>query len=60
VGGKDGPELSHVGVKLSAALMEQRITDPTTVKADAEMPSFSDKITPEDIRAIAGWLAQRK
>jgi ubiquinol-cytochrome c reductase cytochrome b subunit len=60
VGGKDGPELSHVGVKLSAATMEQRITDPTTVKPDAEMPSFAGKITPEDIRLIASWLAQRK
>lgn len=60
VGGKDGPELSHVGVKLSAATMERRITDPTSVKTDAEMPSFADKITPEDIRAIANWLSQRK
>jgi len=59
-GGKDGPELSHAGLKLTAATIEQRIIDPKSVKPDSDMPAFGGKIAPEDIRAIAGWLASRK
>ncbi len=60
VGGEDGPDLSHIGLKLSAATIVQRVTNPKTVMADAEMPAFDGKIPPEDIRAIANWLALRK
>ena len=59
-GGKDGPELSRAGLKLSAATIEQRITDPVSLDPNAEMPSFMDKISPEDIKKLAAWLAQRK
>ncbi|HEX5069639.1 MAG TPA: cytochrome b N-terminal domain-containing protein [Vicinamibacterales bacterium] len=59
-GGKDGPDLSHAGLKLTAATIEQRIIDPKSVKPDSDMPAFGDKITPEDIRAIANWLASRR
>jgi ubiquinol-cytochrome c reductase cytochrome b subunit len=60
VGGKDGPELSRVGQKYDAASIEKRVTDPVDVKPDAEMPAFRGRITPEDIHAIATWLAARK
>ena len=60
VGGKDGPALTHVGMSLSAAAIEQRIIDPLTVDPQAEMPSFADKISAEDIKKLAKWLAQRK
>ena len=59
-GGKDGPDLSHAGLKLSPETIEQRIIDPKTVKPDSDMPAFGGKIAPEDIRAIAQWLASRK
>jgi ubiquinol-cytochrome c reductase cytochrome b subunit len=59
-GGKDGPELSHAGLKLSAETIEQRIIDPKSVKTDSDMPAFGGKIAPEDIHAIAVWLSQKK
>lgn len=59
-GGKDGPDLSHAGLKLTAATIEQRIIDPKSVKPDSDMPAFGGKIPADDIRAIAGWLAGRK
>ena len=60
VGGKDGPELTHVGAKAGAQAFEVRIANPKTVKPDSEMPAFAGKLTPEEISAIARWLAARK
>jgi ubiquinol-cytochrome c reductase cytochrome b subunit len=60
VGGKDGPDLSHAGMKLGASAIEQRLIDPLAVDPVAEMPSMLDKMAPEDIRRIANWLATRK
>jgi len=60
VGGKDGPELTHVGRKHDALSIAQRLVDPTMVDPMAEMPAFGGKISEEDIKLIAGWLASRK
>ena len=60
VGGKDGPDLSAAGLKLSADQIALRITDPKAVQTDAQMPSLADKISPDDIRRIAAWFAARK
>ncbi len=60
VGGKDGPNLSKAGEKLDPGEIERRIIDPTAIQLDAEMPALGDKISPEDIRAIAQWLGKRK
>ena len=60
VGGKDGPELSKIGDKLDPGMIERRLIDPKSVKADAEMPSFADKLSPEEMKVIAGWLGKRK
>jgi ubiquinol-cytochrome c reductase cytochrome b subunit len=60
VGGKEGPDLSHVGQKYSAELIARRVTNPVDVKPDAEMPSFRGQLTPAEILAIAQWLASRK
>jgi len=60
IGGKEGPELSHVGRKLDASTIEQRIIDPSAVDPMAEMPSFGGRIAPEDIKKLAAWLAARK
>ena len=59
-GGTDGPDLTHAGEKLDADTIERRMIDPKQVKTDAEMPAFGDKLSLEDIRAVAGWLAGRK
>ena len=60
VGGKDGPNLSKAGEKNDPGQIERRIIDPTEIQFDAEMPAFGDKMTPEDIRAVAQWLGRKK
>jgi mono/diheme cytochrome c family protein len=60
VGGKEGPDLTAAGKKLDLSAIEQRIIDPTMIDPAAEMPAFGEKISPEDIRLLAAWLANRK
>lgn len=60
VGGKDGPDLSAIGLKLGADQIETRIIDPKVMQADAQMPSLAAKINAEDIKLIAAWFAARK
>jgi mono/diheme cytochrome c family protein len=59
-GGSDGPDLSKIGGKLDPGAIERRIIDPVAVQPDAEMPAFGDKLTPEQIRALAQWLGTRR
>lgn len=60
VGGTDGPNLSDVGERMDAAAVAQQITDPLAVRADALMPGFEGLLSPEEIQAIARWLAERR
>lgn len=60
VGGTDGPNLSKVGEKHDPGMIERRLIDPTGVQLDAEMPAFGDKLSPDEMRAIAQWLGKRK
>ena len=60
VGGKDGPDLSAIGLKLGADQIETRVIDPKAVQADAMMLSLADKISADDIKRIAAWFAARK
>ena len=59
-GGKDGPELSHIGSRLDSEALRRLIADPTSVKSDAEMPKFAKRLTPEELDAISSYLAARK
>jgi mono/diheme cytochrome c family protein len=60
VGGTEGPDLSKIGSKLDAGQIQRRIVDPFEVQFDAEMPAFGDKLSIDEIRAVAVWLAGRK
>jgi ubiquinol-cytochrome c reductase cytochrome b subunit len=60
VGGKDGPELSHVAGKLAAGVIRQHIDDPKSLDPDAKMPSFATKLTQDEINAIVTWLAAKR
>ena len=60
VGGKEGPALTTPGKELDASTIEQRIIDPTMLDPAAEMPPFGEKLSPEDIKLLAAWLAKRK
>jgi len=59
-GGATGPDLSHVGQRRDAAWLRTWITDPSVVDADAEMPAFGERLTPEEMTAIVNDLARRK
>ena len=59
-GGKDGPELTHIGSKRDLEFVRKVIIDPESVDPDAEMPSFAKRLTPEEIEAVAAFLAARK
>ena len=59
-GGTDGPNLSHVGQKYDAASIAKRVNNPTDVDPNAEMPPFGGSLTPEQIQAVARFLAARK
>ncbi|HET7216972.1 MAG TPA: cytochrome b N-terminal domain-containing protein [Vicinamibacterales bacterium] len=59
-GGKDGPELSKAGEKHDVPTLKTWITDPEAVDPDAEMPSFGNRLSAEQLEAIATYLASRK
>jgi len=59
-GGKDGPELTHIGSKRDVAFLRKVIADPESVDPDAEMPSFAKRLTPEELEAVASYLASRR
>ena len=59
-GGKDGPELSKAGEKHDVPTLKTWIVDPEAVDPLAEMPAFGDRLSPEQLDAIASYLASRK
>ncbi len=59
-GGNQGPNLAGVGRRFNIASIAARITEPLTVKPDAEMPAFGDKMSTAEINALAAWLANHK
>jgi mono/diheme cytochrome c family protein len=59
-GGTDGPDLTAIGSEHDAATLRRWIVDPELVDPDAEMPSFGDRLSPEQLDAIAGYLASRR
>jgi ubiquinol-cytochrome c reductase cytochrome b subunit len=59
-GGKDGPELSKAGEKHDLEKLKSWIVDPEAVNPDAEMPAFGDRLSPEQLDAIARYLSNRK
>lgn len=59
-GGDDGPDLSDVGTKHDLAKLKEWIVDPEAVNPLAEMPAFGDRLSQEQLDAIAGYLAARR
>jgi len=59
-GGTDGPDLTHEGTKHDAATLRRWIEDPEQVDPDADMPSFGDRLTAEQLDAISSYLASRR
>ena len=59
-GGTDGPDLTHEGTKHDAATLRLWIVDPEQVDPNADMPSFGDRLSAEQLDAISGYLASRR
>jgi cytochrome c2 len=59
-GGKDGPELSTAGSKHDVPTLKTWIRDPEAVDPDADMPAFGNRLSPEQLEAIAAYLASRR
>jgi ubiquinol-cytochrome c reductase cytochrome b subunit len=59
VGGDEGPALTGIGMEADEARLIRQITVPRELKPDGEMPSFVDKLTPDEIAALARWLTLR-
>jgi mono/diheme cytochrome c family protein len=59
-GGTDGPDLSHAGRERDREWLGRWITQPTDIKPDAEMPAFGKRLRPEELDAIANYVARRR
>jgi ubiquinol-cytochrome c reductase cytochrome b subunit len=59
-GGKEGPDLTHIGKKRDAPWLVKWITDPSAVNPDAEMPAFGGQISDAQLRAVADFLAKQR
>jgi len=59
-GVKNGPDLTRVGVKRDAKWLQTWISDPAAVDAKADMPAFEDRLEPDELAAVARFLAARK
>jgi len=63
LGGSKGPDLSHIGsaTGMTVDWFTEYISNPQSKRPMVRiMPAFGDKMTPEQIRAIAEWLAAKK
>ena len=59
-GGEDGPDLSRIGAEHDAVYLERLIADPESVNPQAEMPAFRKRLSGDELKAIAAYLAGRK
>jgi mono/diheme cytochrome c family protein len=59
-GGDQGPDLTHAGKERDAKWLREWISDPEAVDELADMPAFGDRLTPEELTAIANYLATRR
>ena len=59
-GVKQGPDLTRAGEKRDAKWLREWISDPASIDDLADMPAFDDRLSPEELTAIANYLAARK
>ncbi len=59
-GGEVGPDLTHVGSRMSEAAISGQIEDPSTINPESDMPPFKSTLNAEEIRALAKYLASRQ
>lgn len=54
------PDLTHAGAERDATWLHEWISDPAEVDPFADMPAFYDRLTEEELKAVADYLAARK
>jgi mono/diheme cytochrome c family protein len=54
-----GPDLTHVGARLTADKLKALIRDPLSVNPQASMPAF-DKLSDSDLQALVTYLLSLK
>lgn len=59
-GGNQGPDLTHAGKERDEQWLYDWISDPEAMDELADMPAFVDRLTSEELRAIARYLAGRR
>jgi mono/diheme cytochrome c family protein len=59
-GVKQGPDLTHAGKEHDAKWLREWISDPAAVDDLADMPAFNDRLSAEELTALANYLAARK
>ena len=59
IGGKIGPDLTHIGSERSKEWIEEQIKNPKSHYPDSIMPSFAT-LPEEDRKALAGYLSGLK
>jgi ubiquinol-cytochrome c reductase cytochrome b subunit len=59
-GGTSGPDLSRVGARRDAAAIRRIISDPTVEYPDTMMPTFGERLSAQQIDALAQYLAKRR
>ena len=59
-GGAVGPNLTTVGNRRSRDYIIQQIKNPSSHNPDSAMPSFKDRLSEQDINALANYLSSLK
>ena len=59
-GGNQGPDLTRAGEKRDVKWLREWISDPAAVDDLADMPAFNDRLSADELTAIANYLAARK
>ena len=59
-GVKQGPDLTRAGKEHDAKWLREWISDPAAVDDLADMPAFNDRLSAEELTALANYLAARK
>jgi ubiquinol-cytochrome c reductase cytochrome b subunit len=59
-GGAAGPDLSREGTRHDAAWLKTWIMDPSAVDPAANMPPFGERLSEDQLTAIASYLSSRK
>ncbi|MEW6322173.1 MAG: cytochrome b N-terminal domain-containing protein [Acidobacteriota bacterium] len=57
-GGQIGPDLTTVGRRRTLDALARIIRDPTTEYGDTMMPAFGERLTPQQVEALASYLAR--